>query len=284
MKILVTGANGYIGSHVVKQLLDKGHEVVDCDIATQQIDPRANVIQFDIFHGNEEDDMFATLGRPDVCLHLAWRDGFVHNSPRQMQDLSLHYGFLTNLINHGLKQLAVMGTMHEVGYHEGAIDENTPCNPQSLYGIAKNALRQSLFLFCKQHDCKLQWLRGFYIYGDDLKNHSIFTKLIEAEERGDAFFPFTTGKNQYDFIEVGELVHQISTVLLQNKVCGIINCCTGVPMSLSGAVEEFIRKHKMKIKLNYGAFPDRPYDSPCVYGDNTNIKMILKNAESSNCI
>ncbi len=284
MKILVTGANGYIGSHVVKQLLDQGHEVVACDIATQQIDPRANVIQFDIFHGNEEDDMFATLGRPDVCLHLAWRDGFVHNSPRQMQDLSLHYGFLTNLINHGLKQLAVMGTMHEVGYHEGAIDENTPCNPQSLYGIAKNALRQSLFLFCKQHDCKLQWLRGFYIYGDDLKNHSIFTKLIEAEERGDAFFPFTTGKNQYDFIEVGELVHQISTVLLQNKVCGIINCCTGVPRSLSGAVEEFIRKHKMKIKLNYGAFPDRPYDSPCVYGDNTNIKMILKNAESSNCI
>lgn len=284
MKILVTGANGYIGSHVVKQLLDQGHEVVACDIATQQIDPRANVIQFDIFHGNEEDDMFATLGRPDVCLHLAWRDGFVHNSPRQMQDLSLHYGFLTNLINHGLKQLAVMGTMHEVGYHEGSIDENTPCNPQSLYGIAKNALRQSLFLFCKQHDCKLQWLRGFYIYGDDLKNHSIFTKLIEAEERGDAFFPFTTGKNQYDFIEVGELVHQISTVLLQNKVCGIINCCTGVPMSLSDAVEEFIRKHKMKIKLNYGAFPDRPYDSPCVYGDNTNIKMILKNAESSNCI
>ena len=284
MKILVTGANGYIGSHVVKQLLDHGHEVVACDIATQQIDPRANVIQFDIFHGNEDDDMFATLGRPDVCLHLAWRDGFVHNSPRQMQDLSLHYGFLTNLINHGLKQLAVMGTMHEVGYHEGSIDENTPCNPQSLYGIAKNALRQSLFLFCKQHDCKLQWLRGFYIYGDDLKNHSIFTKLIEAEERGDAFFPFTTGKNQYDFIEVGELVHQISTVLLQNKVCGIINCCTGVPMSLSYAVEEFIRKHKMKIKLNYGAFPDRPYDSPCVYGDNTNIKMILKNAESSNCI
>lgn len=275
MKILVTGANGYIGSHVVTALLDKGHDVIACDVVTQNIDSRANVIQFDIFHGNEKDDMFATLGRPDVCLHLAWRDGFIHNSPRQMADLSLHYGFLTNLINHGLKQLAVMGTMHEVGYHEGAIDENTPCNPQSLYGIAKNALRQSLFLFCAQHDCKLQWLRGFYIFGDDLKNHSIFTKLIEAEQRGDALFPFTTGKNQYDFTEVTELVRQISAVLLQNEVCGIINCCTGQPKSLAEAVEGFIAKHGMQIKLNYGAFPDRPYDSPCIYGDNTKIQKIL---------
>lgn len=278
MKILVTGANGYIGSHVVTALLDKGHEVIACDVVTQNIDPRANVIQFDIFHGNEEDDMYATLGRPDVCLHLAWRDGFVHNSPRQMTDLSLHYGFLTNLINHGLKQLAVMGTMHEVGYHEGAIDEHTPCNPLSLYGIAKNALRQSLFLFCGQHDCQLQWIRGFYIYGDDLKNHSIFTKLIEAEQRGDTLFPFTTGKNQYDFTDVNELVAQITAVLLQQEVGGIINCCTGRPMSLAEAVEGFIAKHGMKIRLNYGAFPDRPYDSPCIYGDNTKIQKILCHA------
>ncbi|MBR2178699.1 MAG: NAD(P)-dependent oxidoreductase, partial [Paludibacteraceae bacterium] len=184
MKILVTGANGYIGSNVVKQLLDGGHEVVACDIASNNIDARAEVKQFDIFSIKESDNAFTTLGSPDVCLHLAWRDGFVHNSPKQMLDLSSHYKFLTNLINNGLKHLAVMGTMHEVGYHEGKIDSDTPCNPQSLYGIAKNTLRQSIMLFAAQNGCKLQWIRAFYIYGDDLKNHSIFTKLIEASEAG----------------------------------------------------------------------------------------------------
>lgn len=275
MKILVTGANGYIGSNVVKRLLDLGNEVVACDVNTGNIDSRATVIKYDIFHCSDEDDMFSTFGKPDVCLHLAWRDGFVHNSPRHMHDLSLHYGFLTNLINHGLKHLAVMGTMHEVGYHEGAIDENTPCNPTTLYAISKNALRQSITLFAGQNNCTLQWLRGFYIYGDDLKNHSIFTKLLEASGRGDKTFPFNTGKNKYDFMPVTELVKQIAATILQDKINGIINCCTGNPVPLSVAVEDFIKKNNLNISLNYGVFPDRPYDSPCIYGDNTKIKQIM---------
>ena len=97
-----------------------------------------------------------------------------------MGDLSGHYRFLTAMIDGGLKRLAVMGTMHEIGYWEGAIDENTPCNPQSMYGIAKDVLRRSMMLYCKQHDCILQWLRAYYILGDDKKNSSIFCKLLLA--------------------------------------------------------------------------------------------------------
>ena len=86
-----------------------------------------------------------------------------------MGDLSVHYKFLTAMIDGGLKQLAVMGTMHEVGYWEGAIDENTPCNPISMYGIAKDALRRSMIQYTQQKGCILQWLRCYYILGDDKK-------------------------------------------------------------------------------------------------------------------
>lgn len=273
-KILVTGAGGYIGRHVVKKLLDMGAQVVACDIRGDQIDPRAQVVTTNLFLGDPE--IYTLLGKPDACLHMAWRDGFVHQSHTHMEDLSGHYRFIRDMLEAGLSHLAVMGTMHEVGYHVGAIDENTSCNPISLYGIAKDSLRRATSLLVKDKPVVFQWLRAFYIYGDDKRNSSIFAKLIAAEEAGRKTFPFVTGENQYDFIEVEELADQLSYCVLQTQITGIINCCSGKPMSLADKVEEFIHTNGFKIKLNYGAFPDRAYDSPCMYGDSDKIREIMK--------
>lgn len=273
-KILVTGANGYIGRHLVKALLDLGYQVMACDICFSEFDSRAQQIKINIFDVGV-DGLYEKLGSPDICLHMAWRDGFVHNSKNHILDLSAHYRFLTSLIDGGLKQLAVMGSMHEVGYWEGKIDEMTPCNPISLYGVAKDALRRSMFQYCMTNQCSLQWLRAYYILGDDLKNHSIFCKLLQAASEGKKTFPFTTGKTKYDFITVDELANQIARTISQTQVVGIVNCCSGNPVSLADRVEQFIREHRLDIKLEYGAFPDRPYDSPVIYGDATKIKEIL---------
>lgn len=278
MKVLITGANGYIGRHVVNSLLNEGHEVIACDIKLDDVDSRAKRVVNNIFEP-KKGNVFEELGAPDVCIHMAWRNGFVHNSHSQMGDLSGHYLFITSMIDGGLKHLAVMGTMHEVGYWEGAIDENTSCNPLSLYGIAKDSLRKSIMFYCKQKGVVLQWLRCYYVMGDDRRNNSIFCKLLEADERGDKLFPFTTGKNKYDFIEVDKLAYLIAKTVEQNEINGIINCCTGAPMSLSERVEQFIKEHNLSIKLDYGKFPDRPYDSPCVYGDPTKINEILNNSK-----
>lgn len=259
MKVLVTGANGYIGRHIVTSLLDKNIEVVACDINTSDVDPRAVKKELNLFDITSK-NIFKELGSPDVCLHMAWRNGFVHNASTHMGDLSAHYKFLIGMIDGGLKHLAVMGTMHEVGYWEGAIDENTPCNPISMYGIAKDALRRSIIQYCNQKEVVLQWLRCFYILGDDKKNNSIFCKLLNAAEEGKTTFPFTTGKNKYDFIKVEELATLISATIVQTDITGIINCCTGAPISLADQVESFIEEHNLNIKLEYGAFPDRSYD------------------------
>lgn len=271
--VLVTGAGGYIGRHVVQSLLERGLEVKALDIRFDGVDERAERVSLDLFSGDP--GIYDAMGRPDVVLHMAWRDGFTHNSPAHIDDLPKHYRLIENLYAAGLKHLAVMGTMHEVGYWEGAIDEDSPCAPASLYGIAKNALRETTRLSAQARGAVFQWIRAYYIVGDDVHGNSIFSKLLAAATAGQKTFPFTSGKNLYDFISIDELADQIAAILDQDEVTGIINACSGEPMTLSERVERYIRDNGLDISLEYGAYPDRPYDSPGVWGDAAKIRQIL---------
>ena len=271
--VLVTGAGGYIGRHVVLALLERGVHVKALDLRLDGVDPRAERVAADLFSADPE--IYDRLGRPDVVLHMAWRDGFKHNSPAHLDDLPAHFHLIENLLAGGLKHLAVMGTMHEVGYWEGPIDETSPCRPASLYGISKNALRETAALLAGQHDALLQWIRAYYIVGDDKFGNSIFSTLLAAAEEVRRTFPFTSGKNKYDFIWVSDLARQIAAIVCQDEVAGIVNACSGEPLSLADRVEAYIREHGLDLELEYGAFPDRPYDSPGVWGDATKIRAIM---------
>lgn len=272
MKILVTGANGYIGLGVVKELIDKGCQVIATDFKTDEVDERATRINCDLF---EVENPYKYFGKPDVVLHLAWRDGFKHQSNAHIEDLPKHYAFLESLIRDGVAKVAVMGSMHEIGRYEGAIDEHTPTNPMSLYGISKDALRKAMELLNKEVEFDLQWIRGFYIVANTEKGCSIFSKIVQAAARGETEFPFTSGTNKYDFISYEELCRQISAVVCQSEVKGIINACSGTAVALKDAVEGFIKENGLNMKLIYGAFPDRIYDSKEVWGNADKIKSIM---------
>lgn len=280
MRILVTGANGYLGQGIVKELLDKGQEVVAADFKLDHTDERAEGVECDLF---DVGDPYEFFGEPDVLLHLAWRDGFVHYSDAHINDLPEHYAFLKSIAegmkNAGHGRIAVMGTMHEIGFFEGAIKEETPCNPVTPYGIAKNALRELTALLCRQNNVTFQWLRGFYIVGNSQYGSSIFSKITAAAMEGKKEFPFTQGLNQFDFIDYDLFAKQVAAAVSQDDINGIINICSGRPEKLADRVERFIKENNYKIKLKYGAFPDRPYDSKAVWGDDFKIRMIMEKAQ-----
>ena len=267
-KILVTGANGYIGRHITNKLKKAGHIVIQANRGIHNNEP-----SIDIFSGDR--DLYYKIGCPDALIHLAWEDGFQHNSNAHMRNLSNHFVFLSNMIDNGLKYLSVMGSMHEIGYWEGEVNENTPCNPLSQYGIAKNALRQSLELYTKNKQCSFHWLRAFYITGDEEHSKNIFSKILRAVKQETTSFPFTSGKNKYDFIDVEILSDMIIQSTLQSKYTGIINCCSGYPTPLSEKVENFIKDNHLNIQLEYGVYPERDYDSPCIWGNAEKIKQIM---------
>lgn len=278
MKILVTGANGYLGQGIVKHILDCGNEVVAADFKIDHVEERADRRAVDLFSIM---DPYNEFGRPDVLLHLAWRDGFVHYSDSHIDDLPKHYEFIKRFANSEIKQIAVMGSMHEIGFFEGSIKEDTPCNPITPYGISKNALRELTAMLCKQKDKKFQWLRGYYIVGNSQYGSSIFSKITAAEAEGKEEFPFTMGQNQFDFIDYEDFCEQVARTVGQDEVLGIINICSGHPEKLADRVERFIQENEYKIKLKYGAFPDRPYDSKAVWGDSRKIEAIMKDGSKN---
>lgn len=272
MKILVTGANGYLGAGVVKQLLDDGMEVVATDFQDDYIDKRADIRPADLF---SLEDPYTFFGEPDVVLHMAWRDGFKHASVNHINDLPAHYDFLSKMMQGNVKRVCALGSMHEIGFYEGSIDENTPCRPQSLYGISKNALREAVSLLAEERQVAFQWIRGFYIVGTSAHGCSIFAKIVQAAEAGKKEFPFTMGLNQFDFIDYDLFCTQVAAVVEQSDVLGVINCCSGRPMSLAQRVESFIKENGFDIKLLYGQFPDRPYDSKAIWGNDEKISAIM---------
>lgn len=274
MKILVTGANGFLGRGVVDEIIKTGHTVVAAGFETDKVSSDAIRINGDMF---EVADPYEYYGQPDVLLHLAYKDGFVLNSEAHMQNLVKHTTFIDKMVSAGIKQVAVMGTMHEIGFFEGSVDENTPTHPMNFYGIAKNAIRDYTSLVTKNNDVIMQWLRAFYIVDGTAYGNSIFSKLFAAAERGDKTFPFTTGKSQYDFLDYGDFSRYVAAAVTQTEVQGIINISSGEPERLSDRVERFISDHHLNIKLDYGAFPDRLFDSKAIWGDNTKIQKILSN-------
>lgn len=272
MRILVTGANGYLGQGIVKHIIDCGNEVIAADLIVDNVDKRAETRACDLFSIKDPYDYF---GQPDVLLHLAWRNGFVHYSDTHIEDLPKHYAFIKAFAESNVKTIAVMGTMHEIGFFEGSIKEDTPCWPTTPYGISKNTLRNLTEMFCRQKGKTFVWLRGYYIVGNSQYGSSIFSKITAAEAEGKTEFPFTMGENQFDFVDYEDFCEQVAKAVGQDKVTGVINICSGHPEKLADRVERFIKENDYKIKLKYGAFPDRPYDSKAVWGDGRKIQEIM---------
>ena len=278
MKVLVTGANGYIGMGVVKQLVSDGVDVIAVGRQIEFIDSSIPVkyISTDIF---KIENPYAFFGEPDVLLHLAWEDGFKHSSNKHIDNLPNHFHFIEKMVNCGIRQCCVMGSVHEIGFYEGSVNENTPPFPESLYGISKNALRDATRLLCQDKNVVFQWIRGYYIVGNPKFGCSVFSMIYQAAQRGEKEFPFTMGENQFDFLDYSVFCDRVAKTVEQHDVTGIINVCHGRPEKISDRVERFIAENQLDIKLRYGEFPDRPYDSKAIWGNSSKIEKIMHHSE-----
>lgn len=273
---IVTGASGYLGRHVVHALVCNGHAVTAITRdASAQFEPEVETLTGDIFALDA--GTWHRIAPGATVIHLAWRDGFHHASPAHMGDLSLHAGLVLSLAEAGMKRFVSIGSMHEVGPAEGLIGESVPCAPVNQYGIAKNALRLSAAELAVRIGFSNAWLRCFYIVGDDRKNHSVFTRLLERADAGDTSFPLTTGLAKFDFIHVTELGGLIAAAA-DSAHEGLLNVGSGQVRTLREQIEQFIAAEGLSIRPDFGAFPERAGITQGAWPDLTKLRAVLGQA------
>lgn len=248
-KFIVTGASGYIAGYVANFLEEHGHEVVAPirNGSSHNLNPGVSVISGDLWE--IEPAIWEKIAPDATLVHLAWQDGFIHNADSHLGLLSNHYNFVRRLISAGISRFVGLGSMHELGPVSGLVTEECLAVPVNQYGIAKNALRNSLRNLCEQSNVEYLWLRCFYILGDDHKNKSVFSKMLELEAEGAEYMPLTAGNARFDFIEVRDLAVLIAQAAQTPDVTGVLNLGSGQVVSL----RERISASNLKTTLSWNS-------------------------------
>lgn len=279
MKVAVSGATGFIGRHVVAELekraitpilLVRPPSIMKISHVTHSIIP------FDIeqyLHTN----LYEFFEKPDVLIHCAWSGLPNYKSLHHFEkETQIQYQFITNLINHGLQNIVITGTCFEYGMQCGELAEDMiakPCNP---YGFAKHALLEQLKYFQTKHFFNLTWARLFYLYGDGQSEGALFSQLKNLVTKKEKIFNMSSGEQLRDYLPVHRVAeHLVSlALLLQND--GVINICSGRPISIRKLVETWIAENNWDIQLNLGYYPYSEFEPMSFWGSCKKLSHILK--------
>lgn len=280
MRVLVTGATGGLGELVIRGLLNSGAEVIatsrDEEKAKQsKFFSKVTYLSYDI-NAQINSDLYSYFAKPDALIHLAWEKLDEYKNEAHITSiLENHKKFISNLIDGGLKDITVVGTCYEYGLQEGVLKENMPANPVLPYPQGKNLLREFIETKQKTSDFSFKWTRVFYVFGEVRGRRNLYTHLVNAINSRDESFNMSGGEQVRDFLSPDEIAQRIVKIALQNKVQGIINCCSGKPVKLKDFVNEFLSKNNFKIKLNLGVYPYPDYEPMETWGDSEKLNSIL---------
>lgn len=259
MKVLVTGATGFVGRHLVAALLARGCTVraVARDAQKAADMPWIKDVEFVSADIHSADLNVAALTEGvDALAHLAWPGlpnyralfHFEHN-------LMADYRFIKGAVEAGVRQVLVTGTCFEYGMQSGPLCESTEPQPSNPYGLAKHTLHLFLRNLAQEHPFTLQWARLFYLHGEGQNPNSLLAALDRAIDAGDATFNMSAGEQLRDFLPIRTAANHLAAILHQRDFNGAINCASGQAISVRTLVEQHLRERGASIDLNLGHYP-----------------------------
>jgi nucleoside-diphosphate-sugar epimerase len=273
MKVLITGASGFVGSHVARLLVAEGCEVHALVRESsnrwriQDILPSMYLWQSDLV-AFENVNAYLQEIKPELCIHLAWYavPGKYLNSKENLDSIQASLNLFSQLAELGCKRFVGIGTCFEYDLSLGYLSESSLTKPITLYAATKVALSTILQQFAQITEMEVAWIRLFYQYGPMEDERRLIPGIISSLLR-DEVVKTTKGEQIRDFLHIEDVASAIWAVAKSN-VSGVVNVGSGQPVTVGQIALELGNLLGKPDLIHLGALPYRPNDPMFICANN----------------
>ncbi|CCW35480.1 nucleoside-diphosphate-sugar epimerase [Chthonomonas calidirosea] len=281
MRVLLTGATGFIGAHTLRKLLEEGQTVAILLRPTsdpwriQDLLDRVTVLYGDLTHPQALASQLKPF-QPEAIVHLAWQ-GVVNTQRNDVSQIFENIPTSLELIRlsaeAGCKHWIGLGSQAEYGPANRILSEDMPTSPTTLYGSSKLALRYLAEGLCNFYGMRFVWLRLFSAYGPMDSPHWLIPYLILTLLKGE-HPKLTKGEQLWDYIFVSDVAEAICTVLREQQARGVFNLGSGEARPLRTIIETIRDNIDPSLNLGFGEVPYRPDQVMHLQADIGRLKAI----------
>ena len=284
MKAFVTGASGFIGSYLVKALVDDGHEVLCLKRPSSNLESLEQYVDMVKWINNTDDwkSEFRKF-KPYIIYNLAWNGVAASDRilwGKQVSNIAMQQELLDLALEVGCKKFVGVGSQSEYGDFNNKIDESFPVNPKTAYAAVKAGSLIIMKSFCEINNIDWYWFRLFPLFGPHEADRWLIPSLIKNIVEQD-HMDLTPGEQKLSYLYVGECAKAIEMAINAEGKSGVYNICSDNPMSLKSLVTTIRNKIKPSFKLNFGALPYRYGQCMYMEGDTTALRENIYNLNTS---
>jgi nucleoside-diphosphate-sugar epimerase len=269
MTIVLTGATGFVGRHILRILLETEHDIRVVVREPKRLELNSRKIEVrqttDLF-GESPQRLRELLTGSTTLIHAAW-----YVEPGKYRDSALNIDCLVGTLElakafvaAGGKRFVGIGTCFEYDLSAETLSVDTPLAPATIYAAAKASVFQTLSHYFLHAGLSFAWCRLFYLYGEGEDDRRLVPTIRNAVLAGQQVL-LTDGNQVRDYMDVVAVATEVVRISLTDFF-GPVNLCSGQPITVREIAERVADAFSARHLLMFGATPRRPDEPQRIVG------------------